>query len=108
MCNVCVSTDQQEVEVVVTLRELLQLAVPLLKFGDFLLQLVDHHFVFLSGLPELLVDVQFQFGLCLLYTMHQGTEELVAVVDLFQCFVLKNKYNERYHVVSTDLFYVLY
>lgn len=82
-------TDQQEVEVVVTLRELLQLAVPPPKYGDFLLQLVDHRLVFLSRLSELLVDVQLQFGLCLLYATHQGIEEPIAVVNLFLCFGLK-------------------
>lgn len=85
----CVSTDQQEVEVVVTLRELLQFALPPPKFGDFHLQLVDHRLVFLSGLSELLVDVQLQFGLRLVYATHQGIEELIAVVNLSLCFVLR-------------------
>lgn len=58
----CVWTDLQKVEVVFTLRQLLQLGVHLLQPHHFLLQLCHHLFVLLLRLSELLLNILLEFS----------------------------------------------
>lgn len=59
----CAWTDLQKVEVVFTLRQLLQLGVHLLQPHHFLLQLCHHLFVLLLWLSELLLNILLEFGM---------------------------------------------
>lgn len=59
----CAWTDLQKVEVVFTLRQLLQLGVHLLQPHHFLLQLCHHLFVLLLRLSELLLNILLEFSM---------------------------------------------
>lgn len=85
----CASTDLQKVEVVLTLRQLLQLGVHLLQPHHFLLQLSHHLVVPLLRRSALLLNALLEFSMRLSQELRQSVVERVAVVDPIACLFLK-------------------